>query len=113
MRKILIVLLCLLSYSGFAQNKNFIVDTTFKPFFDIRAQPYPYISDIYESKSRKLYITGNFEIPEPSNNQIHENFISIKTNGLRNSQFTGTDGGGGGKKFFFPNFLDLLPFKKL
>ena len=95
MRKILIVFLCLLNYSGFAQNKTFVVDTTFKPFFDIRTQAAPNIADIYESKSRKLYITGSFEIPEPSNNQIHENFISIKTNGLRNSQFTGTDGGGG------------------
>src|SRR5690554_1647264 len=94
MRKILIVLLCLLSYSGFAQNKTFIVDTTFKPFFDIRAQRYPYISDIYESKSRKLYITGSFEIPEPSNNQMHRDLISINIDGSRNKDFKGTYGGG-------------------
>src|SRR5690554_3710125 len=62
MRKILIVFLCLLNYSGFAQNKTFIVDTTFKPYFDIRNQIAPSMSDIYENPTDgRIYIGGDFE----------------------------------------------------
>lgn len=75
------------------QAQSFQVDTTFQPFFDIRNQRGAQINDIYESNSKKLYLTGEFDIGFP-NGSLYRNLISIKIDGIRNIDFTGTDGGG-------------------
>ncbi|MFT6167842.1 MAG: hypothetical protein ACJASF_002552 [Vicingaceae bacterium] len=60
MKRILIIsLFILLGLGSFAQ--SFVVDTTFQPFFDIRAQTNPIINGIYEDqRSGRLYVAGNF-----------------------------------------------------
>jgi hypothetical protein len=60
MKRIFIIsLFILLGLGSFAQ--SFVVDTTFQPFFDIRAQTNPIINGIYEDQnSGRLYAAGTF-----------------------------------------------------
>ncbi len=94
MKKFLVIGFLLSQGLGiFAQ--SFVLDTTFQPFFDITKQRGALISDMHESKSGKLYITGEFTLQLPPQGTFHENFISTTLNGYRNPSFTGTFGGRG------------------
>tara|TARA_R110002049_G_scaffold254642_1_gene430116 strand:+ start:1755 stop:3248 length:1494 start_codon:yes stop_codon:yes gene_type:complete len=93
MKKItLVVFLLSQGLGSFAQ--SFVLDTTFQPFFDITKQRGALISDMYESKSGKLYITGEFTLQLPPQLNSFNGIISIFTDGRRNFSFNNIGGGG-------------------
>ena len=78
-----------LTFSLISYSQSFKVDSKFNPFFDIRNQKFVQIQDIYESKSKKLYLSGSFEVG------FLDDIISINRDGSKNFEFTGNYGGRG------------------
>src|SRR5690554_3119062 len=84
---------------GFSQALT--IDTTFKPFIDIRCCGVfaGSILDIWEEpKSGDLFIVGNFYFAT-ANKENHNGVTSMHKDGSRNFQFKGISSGGGGLDF--------------
>lgn len=87
------ILSYLLLQSIISSAQPFVVDTTFQPFFDIRSGlGKGRVSDIYESNSGKLYLTGTFNFlssPSVSNNGL----TKLNRDGSQNHSFQGYSSG--------------------
>ncbi len=93
MKKLLFTgLFLVIGLGSYAQ--SFLLDSTFQPFFDITKQRGALISDMHESKSGKLYITGDFSLQLPPQINSFNGIISIFSDGRRNFSFNNIGGGG-------------------
>jgi len=89
----LVIVIVLITKGLGLSAQPFDIDTTFQPFFDIRSGlGKGRVTDIYEDRLGKLYISGSFNfISSPS--YSNEGLTSVNRDGSQNQTFLGFTGG--------------------